>query len=147
MPTLPYSGLVYVNPFDPAYTDLWLPPYNDLHISHDAYLAREMVSLTIAFPVDSFVYGIVNNIRFPGTVKSARLWTDAGTLTAAIKIGSTNITSLDAISVSATPATTTATGSNTLVAANNLNIVCSSVSGVNLLYVSVWIDRTGAGTA
>lgn len=147
MPTTAYLGDTYVTPFDPAYVDLWGTPVNSLFISHDAAIGRAYAGGCIQYPADTTVYGIAPAIRFPCTVKNLKLWTDAGTVTVAAKIGSTAITSLSAISVTSTPARTSSTGANTMVAEDSLNLVCSSTSGVSFLYYSFWIDRTGAGTA
>jgi hypothetical protein len=147
MPTTAYLADTYVTPFDPAYVDLWGTPVNNVFISHDAAIGRAYAGGCIISPVNSTIYGIAPSIRFPCTVKSVKLWTDAGTVTVASKIGSTVITSLSAVAVTSTPARTSSTGANTMSADNDLNLVCSSVSGVGVLYYSYYIDRTGAGTA
>ena len=152
MPTTTYFGQTYVTPFDPAYVDLWGTALNNLHVLWDSAHGRAMAAGTIPYPEASKNYGIVPSIRFPATVKKVALWTDAGTLTADCKIGSTSITSLDAIAVTSSWAQTSATGANTMTAdtdgTQSLYISCSSISStVTLLYYSFWIDRTGAGTA
>lgn len=147
MPTLTYSGDTYVTPFDPAYVDLWGPVLNTLHTSHDNHIGRANAVGCIVSPADSIAYGIAPGIRFPCTVKSVELYTDAGTATAACKINGTNITSLSSVSVTTTHTSTSATGANTMVAGDDLTLVLSSVSGVSVLYYSFFIDRTGPGTA
>lgn len=147
MPTTAYLGDTYVTPFDPAYIDLWGTPVNNLFISHDAAIGRAYAGGSIINPTAGIVYGIAPGIRFPVTVQSVELYTDAGTLTAAAKINGTDITSLSAVSVTTTHTSTAATGADTMVAGDDLTLTFSSVSGVTVLNYGFFIDRTGAGTA
>lgn len=151
MPTSSYLGFTYVTPFDAAYIDLWGTPLNTVLTTMDAAIGRCIVAGSILYPENSISYGVLPSVRFPCTVKSVALWTDAGTLTTACKIGSTNITSLSAIAVTSSWARTSSTGANTMTAdtdgTQSLNMVLSSASGVTVLKYSFWIDRTGVGTA
>ncbi len=151
MPTTTYFGQTYVTPFDPAYIDLWGTPLNNLHILWDSVCGRSMCSGTIMYPEDANSVAVLTSVRFPCTVKSCALWTDAGTLTAACKIGSTDITGLAAVSVTSSYARTSATAANTLIAdtdgTQTIYIVPTSISSATKLFYSFWIDRTGAGTA
>jgi hypothetical protein len=51
------------------------------------------------------------------------------------------------VAVTSTEATTAATAANTMAIGDDLTITPSSVSGVGWLYINIWCDRTGAGTA
>jgi hypothetical protein len=108
---------------------------------------RLQLSLPIQSPTDSTAYLPLMNTRFPLTIKSLTAKTDAGTCTVAIKINGTNVTSLSAVAVTSTEATTDATAANTMAIGDDLTITPSSVSGVGWLYINIWCDRTGAGTA
>lgn len=152
MPSTTYFSITYVTPFDAAYTDLWAPPLNTAITTFDSISGRIMAAGTIPYPEATTPYSIVPSVRFPCTIKSVYLQTDAGTLTAACKIGTTDITSLDAIAVTSSYARTTATGANTMTAdtdgTQSLNMVLTSIGAtVTRLRYSFWIDRTGAGTA
>lgn len=146
MPTTSYFGITYVTPFDPAYTDLWGPPLNTAITTFDAINGRIQCTGEVRYP-ENMDYRIVTNTRWPFTVVSATLETDAGTLTAAIKINSTAVTSLSAIAVTSTESQTTATAAKDAVIGDNIVLTVSSVSGVTSLRYNLWLDRTGAGTA
>lgn len=146
MPTTAYFGYTYVTPFDPAYVDLWGPVYNTLHTSWDAVAGRLQYPFQIQSPQDS-EYRLITNTRWPLTVDQITLQTDAGTLTANLKIESTSVTSLNAIAVTSTESSTSATGANTMSVGQNLSITLSSTSGAGWLYGNLWADRTAAGTA
>lgn len=146
MPTTSYFGITYVTPFDPAYTDLWGTPLNDAIIEFDRISGRLQCTGDVRYP-EAADYRIVTNTRFPFTVDSATLETDAGTLTAAVKINSTAVTGLSAVAVTSTEAQTNATAANTASIGDNLLLTLSSVSGVSSLRYNIWLDRTAAGTA
>ena len=146
MPNTTYFTQNYVTPFDPAYVDLWGAEINALHVLWDSVAGRLQFPLAIQAPADG-TYRLVTNSRFPFTVDQMTVETDAGTVTCNLKIETTSITSLDAVSASTTEATASATGANTLSIGENLNLTLSSASGVGWLYVNVWCDRTAAGTA
>jgi hypothetical protein len=146
MPTSVYLGFTYVTPFDPAYVDLWGPPLNNALIALDAAHGRAQVSGCILSP-KAMTYPLITKTRKPFTVKSATFYTDAGTLTAAVKINSTDVTSLSAVAVTSAEASTTATGANTAIAADDLKLAISSPSGVTVLAYNIWVDVTGEGTA
>lgn len=146
MPNTTYFGQLYVTPFDPAYVDLWGGPVNDQFILWDAVNGRLQCTGDIRYP-EAADYRIVTNSRWPFTVKSATLETDAGTLTAAVKINSTAVTSLSAVAVTSTESTTNATGANSAAVGDNIVLTLSSVSGVTSLRYNIWFDRSAAGTA
>lgn len=146
MPTTAYLGKTYITPFDPAYIDLWGTPVNNLHIAWDAGLGRGQCSGCILYP-ETLTYPLITKTRKPFTVKSATFLTNAGTLTAAVKINTTDVTSLSAVAVTSTESTTSATGANTAAAGDDLKLGISSVSGVTFLAYNIWVDVTGEGTA
>lgn len=66
---------------------------------------------------------------FAGSLVSITgLRTQSGTITMAVKIGTTDVTSLSALSVTSTPQDVTATGANTVAAGDNINIVTTSAA-------------------
>jgi hypothetical protein len=62
------------------------------------------------------------------TINAVTIYTRSGTVTAAVKIGTTDVTALATLSVTATPQTVVATGANAMVAGNALNISFSAGS-------------------
>lgn len=80
------------------------------------------------------------------TIHSATFETDAGTVTAAIKINATSVTGLSAVSVTSTEATTSASGANAVAEGDNVTLSLSSVVGVGALRLNLWLNRTGAGS-
>lgn len=107
---------------------------------------RLQISGTIINPAAQ-AYKLIQNTRWPFTVVSATLQTDAGTLTAALKIDSTAVTSVSAVAVTSAESTTAATANKDAATGADLSLTPSSISGVGALYFNIWIDRTGAGTA
>lgn len=146
MPTSTYLGFTYVTPFDPAYVDLWGTPLNNALIALDAAHGRAQVSGCILYP-ETLTYPLITKTRKPFTVKSATFLTNAGTLTTATKINNTDVTSLSAVAVTSTEASTSATGANTAAAGDDLKLGVSLVSGVTFLAYNIWVDVTGEGTA
>lgn len=147
MPTSTYLGFTYVTPFDPAYVDLWGTPLNNALIALDSAHGRAQVSGCILYPETTVPYPLITKTRKPFTVKSATFVTNAGTLTAAVKINSTDVTSLSAVAVTSSESSTNATGANTATGGDDLKLGISSVSGVTLLAYNIWVDVTGGGTA
>lgn len=146
MPTLVYSGLTYPTPLDPAYADIWGDILNDIFIQMDASNGREQASFQIIYP-GNIQYYCFSNIRFPGTIKSITAFTNTGTVTANVKINSTSVTSLNAVAITSSEATTTATGLNTFVAGDDISVTLSSLVDATSLVFNIWMDRTGAGIA
>jgi hypothetical protein len=71
-------------------------------------------------------------------ITGAHGWTNAGTCTLALKIGSTNITGLSALSLTSTEGTDTAgTAANDMAGDDKLNATVSSESGVDTIYIRV----------
>ena len=145
--TLNYSDIELAEFNETAYNNLWLQQINQSLQDLDNRNGRLQYSMAIPFPTDAEAYLPLMDTRFPLTVRSVTLKTNAGTCTVAVKINGTDVTSLDAISVTSTQSTTLSTGANTMAIGDDLTITPSSVSGVDWLYVNVWCDRTGAGTA
>lgn len=73
-------------------------------------------------------YVITGSAPTAGTITGAWFETVSGTLTAAVKINGANVTSLSAVSVSSTGASTSATGTNTFSAGDKITLVVSSGS-------------------
>lgn len=148
MPSTPYFSITYPTPLDPATDGLWAPILNALFDDVDEGLGRCVITGCIPSPEAGFDYAALFYSRFPLTINRIRLKTDAGTLTANVKINSTSIGGMSAISVTGTETTTSASGSNTVAATNSVYLNLSSVSSTTgMLYYSIWADRTAAGTA
>jgi hypothetical protein len=144
--TLTYSGLVLAETGETLYNNT----YGDLNNAGIQYLdnatGRVQCTGTIAYPEDKD-YILILKSRWAGTIQNAIFKTDAGTLTAAVKIETTAVTSLSAIAVTTTESDTAATGADSMVAGNDLRLTLSGVTGCDALYYNIWIDRTSAGTA
>jgi hypothetical protein len=71
-------------------------------------------------------------------ITGAHGWTNAGTTTLALKIGSTSVTGLSALSLTSTEGTDTAgTAANDMSGDDKLNATLSSTSGVTTVYIRV----------
>lgn len=68
--------------------------------------------------------------------------TDAGTCTVSLQINSTAVTSLSAVAVTSAELLTSATGANTMVTTDRLQLAVSNVSGVGTLEITVQFVRT-----
>lgn len=79
-------------------------------------------------PVNDTI-SITPKAAFPSTIDQIRgLATSAGTVTLAIKINGTNVTSLSALAVTTTPQDVTATAAFTVAAGDEITFVTTSVS-------------------
>lgn len=131
---------------DATDADTWGDDLNDNMDTLDAFASRVQIPFSIRYP-EAATYTLVLKSRVPLTIQSITTKTDAGTLTANVKINSTSVTSLSAISVTSSEATTTATGANSLAAGDDLVITLTSVSGVAEFAFNIWALQTAAGTA
>jgi len=96
-----------------------------------------------AAPADGTVCVCVN-APFACTINSATFDVDSGTVTAAVKINTTAVTSLSAVSVTSTKATTNATAANTVAAGDEINLTYSSSSTPINLRCSINFTRASA---
>lgn len=76
------------------------------------------------------------------TINTLIIATVSGTITAAVKINGTNVTSISAVSVSSTPTTATASGANTVSAGDKITLVLSSNSTAVDLSFTLKVTRT-----
>jgi hypothetical protein len=81
---------------------------------------------------------------FACTINSATFDVDSGTVTAAVKINTTDVTSLSAVSVTSTKATTNATAANTVAVADEINLTYSDASTPINLRCSINFTRASA---
>jgi hypothetical protein len=144
--TLTYSGKILAETGETVYNNTYGDLNNDAIQYLDDAVGRVQCSGTIAYPEDKD-YILILKSRWAGTIKSAVFKTDAGTLTAAVKIDTTAVTSLSAIAVTTSESDTASTGANSMVAGNDLRLTLSGVTGCDALYYNIWIDRTSEGTA
>ncbi len=99
----------------------------------------EDIDVMIEHPQDK-TYTLIQKASFDQTINLAVFKTVSGTLTAALKIDGTDITSLDAVAVTSAESQVSASGANTLSAGQTLTLVVSSESSV--LDFSMTIKRT-----
>lgn len=76
------------------------------------------------------------------TIETLHIISGAGTCTANLKINSTSVTSLSAVSVSSTISNTNSSGAKTVVAGDKITLVITSPSGLNNLQASIKTIRT-----
>lgn len=84
-------------------------------------------------------------LRRPGfglQINSLVTKTDAGTCTVSLQINSTAVTNLSAVAVTSAELLTSATGANTMVTTDRLQLAVSNVSGVGTLEITVQLVRT-----
>lgn len=111
-------------------------PLADEYYTFDFRTTAKVVylSTTLAAPTSSLNVPIFI-ARSGLTIIDVRCQTDSGTVNCAFKINTTDITSLSAVAVSSTPATSTATAANVMVAGDVLRVLHSSASTpVNAIY-------------
>ncbi len=89
---------------------------------------------TIRTPTDS-TYTLIQSIPYGETINDIRIALTSGTCTVAIQINGVDVTGLNAIAVSSTPQTVSASALNTMVPTDQLTLVISgSSSPVNLSF-------------
>ena len=111
---------------------------SNLTISKQIYLPNLIAGLT--YDIDTYA-------EFGYTIVEVdQIQTSAGTVTAAIQIGGTNVTGLSSISVSSTPQNVSATGANTVAAGNRVQIVFSSNSGATNINMTLKATRTAVSS-
>jgi hypothetical protein len=111
---------------------------NSLTISKQIYLPNLNAGLTCDIDTDAaFGYTIT---------EVDQIQTSAGTVTAAVQIGGTNVTGLGSISVSSTPQNVSATGANTVAAGNRVQIVFSGNAGATNINMTLKATRTAVST-
>ena len=98
--------------------------------------------LTFAMPTGAnFTMPIHLNASFGYTITGATAITTAGTITLAVKIGTTAVTGLSAVSMSSTESTPTATAANVVAVGNDVNLTFSSNSAATYASVTVHCVR------
>jgi hypothetical protein len=113
-------------------------PQRDSGNTADEY-ARRYFSFVVTLPGADGTERIWQAPTNQGVIiTGAHGWTDAGTVTVAIKIGTTAITGLSALSLTSTEGTDTAgTAANDMAGDDKLNVTQSSESGVTTVYIRV----------
>jgi hypothetical protein len=108
-------------------------------------LAAIPFTMTISMSAgDANTYPMCVYATFPFTINGAYYQTTSGTITANVKIGTTSVTSLSALSLTSSAQThTAATGANTVVAGNSVNVVWSSNSTAVVPALTLDCTRTG----
>lgn len=79
--------------------------------------------------------------KYSGTINDATFKTASGTITAAVKINGTNVTTCNGISVTSTASTTTCTAANTFAAGDLITVVTTSNSSGADLSWSIKLTR------
>lgn len=85
-------------------------------------------------------YTLVQSARFPFSIDAAYYQTDAGTISANVRINTTSVTGLSALSLSSTPGSANASAANEVAVGDKVNIVFSSNSAGT--FVSVMLECT-----
>jgi hypothetical protein len=86
-------------------------------------------------------YTIELYANYAYTINELKIIADAGTCTANLKINSTSVTSISAVSVSNSIATATASGANTVAVGDKITLVTTSNSGLNNLQLTIKTTR------
>jgi hypothetical protein len=93
---------------------------------------------------DNNTYYFTLYATFPFTINGAYYQTTAGTITANIKIGTTSVTGLSALSLTTTAAAhSTATAANTVSVGNNVSVTFASNSSATYPTITLDCTRTG----
>lgn len=91
-------------------------------------LATESVSFSLETGVNKTIVLDSSATYARDIVRLKNLKTASGTITAAIQIGGTNVTSLSSLSVTSTPQSPDATGANSVAVGDRITLVLSSNS-------------------
>lgn len=86
-------------------------------------------------------YTIELYANYAYTINELKIIAYAGTCTANLKINSTSVTGISAVSVSSTIATATASGANTVAVGDKITLVTTSNSGLNNLQLTIKTTR------
>jgi len=144
--TLPFSTPAIPPAKDPAYKDNYADSLINGILAAQDGVERMFGTWTIVAPDDAVAYPLIMATRFPFDIERAYYKTNAGTATADIKINTTSVTSLDALSVTSTEQNTNATGANSAVQGDDVTVTFSSVSGtVDFITITLYANRTGLG--
>jgi hypothetical protein len=87
-------------------------------------------------------YVLLQSARFGFTIDKAYYDTESGTITANVKINTTSVTSLSALSLSSTPGNATASGANTVAADDTVNLTLSSNAAGVMVSLMLECSRT-----
>jgi hypothetical protein len=123
--------------------DSWGGDLNDIDIELGLYTKR--LQLFTGISSGDGEYTILMDSRFPYLIKRATVRTSSGVATIAVKIDSTAVTGLSALSATTTKTSTTATALNAGVIGSDIVVVLSGVTA-DTVYITLYVDRTGAGT-
>ena len=89
----------------------------------------------------NYTYVIDQSAAYAYTINSFIAQTSAGTITCAVKIGTTAVTGISAQALSSTPSTGTASGANSVSIGNQVNLVCVSNSSSADLSFTLKVTR------
>ncbi len=145
MPTTTNFGQTYVTPLDPAYSGIWGPIYNALHVFWDSVTGKRRESIFIETPTAKD-YRVILNERWGGAITKVTTRTSAGTATVQVKI---NTTALGGTANSASTAEQEQNhaSANTYAAGDDIVLTLSSVSSDCAdLSITLWMSRTSAGS-
>lgn len=111
---------------------------------HTAFtgLKVEQLDGQVTTPANNDVYYIRPYVFYAGTLNSIYLKCGSGSITANVKINSTSVTSLSAVSVTTTGAVTASSGANTAAVADVLSITVTSNSSCTPLIWSAKYTRS-----
>lgn len=148
--TLGYSAGTLSDTGEEAYRNTWWDGLLTVIGEIVNRTSRKECIVTIKEPTNETV-PLIENIRFPGTLKklSVRAVGSGATATIQININSTPATvSSDAThAATTTQAVYTFDGANTFVAGDEVSAALTDVTNCDYLVFNLWYDRTGAGTA
>jgi len=125
----------------------WLNVWtNYIKVKSDAIYASKTFVESISLQdngtsIAATTYTIELYANYAYTINELKIVADAGTCTANLKINSTSVTSISAVSVSSTIATATASGANTVAVGDKITLVTTSNSGLNNLQLTIKTTR------
>lgn len=145
MPTTTNFGQTYVTPLDPAYSGIWGPIYNALHVFWDSVTGKRRESIFIETPTDKS-YRVIINERWAGAITKVTTRTSAGTCTVTVKINNTSLGGT-ANSASTSEQEQNHASTNTFIPGDDVVITVSSASSDCAdLSITLWTSRTSAGS-
>lgn len=129
--------------------DSWGTENNALWTAAPKYTERLQGNLVINAPTDGQEEFLVFHSRFDFAVKRvAYQCFPSGTATLAVKINTTNVGGLSALSATASKQTADASSGNSVSVGDYVTVTPTSIdSAVERIVISVWGDRTDEGTA
>jgi hypothetical protein len=144
--TLPLSTPAIPPANDPAYKDNYADSLINGILAAQQGVVRGQATYHI-LGAENRTYTLIRASRCAFDIRQLGIETDAGTCTANLKINSTSVTGMNAVSVTSTRQTIDGTTSKAVAQGDDVNLTITSISGATDLIVTLWGDMTAVGAS